>query len=59
MFHAFNTKETARKIHSGCIDILLSVKEQLSLIVFKLSDQGVQYTNRMVTKEVTQIVPIF
>jgi hypothetical protein len=37
----------------------VSANEQLSRFVFKLQDQGVQYTNWIVMQDVTRIVPSF
>ena len=42
-----NTKDTYHKIHPGRESVLTQVKEQLQAFTFRLCEQGVQVTNRM------------
>ena len=56
-FCSFKTNGTAQKIHTGRVGLLAPVKEQLSAFVSHLREQGIQCTNRMVTREATHLVP--
>ena len=41
-FCSFKTNGTTRKIHTGRVGLLAPVKEQLSVIVSHLREQGIQ-----------------
>ena len=58
-FCSFKTNGTARKIHTGRVSLLAPVKEQLSVFVSHLREQGIQCTNRMVAREAARLVPTF
>jgi hypothetical protein len=58
-FCSFKTNGTARKIHTGHVGLLAPVKEQLSVFVSHLHEQGIQCTNRMVAIEAKRLVPSF
>ena len=58
-FCSFKTNGTARKIHTGHVGLLAPVKEQLSVFVSHLHEQGIQCTNRMVAREAARLVPSF
>ena len=58
-FVAYNTKGKAQKIHGGHPGILKPVETQLKSFVFKVCEQGVQLTNRMIGREAARLVPLF
>ncbi len=58
-FVPYNTRGTSRKIHPGRESVLAQVKEQLRAFTFKLREQGVQVTNRMVMREAGRLLPAF
>ena len=58
-FVPYNTRGTSRKIHPGRESVLAQVKEQLRAFTFKLCEQGVQVTNRMVMREAGRLLPTF
>jgi len=58
-FVPYNTKGTSRKIHPGRASVLVQVKQQLQQFMFRLCEQGVQVTNRIVLREAARLLPDF
>ena len=58
-FIVLNTKGSAMTIHSRHNGLLLPTKIQLLVFICKLRDQAVQYTNQMVMREASCIIPAF
>ena len=58
-FCSIKTNGTAWKILTGRVSLLAPVKEQLSVFVSHLREQGIQCTNRMVAREAARLVPSF
>ena len=58
-FIPYNLKGNARKIHVGREGILKPFENELKAFVFKVRDQGVQLTNRMIAREASRLVPSF
>ena len=47
-FVADSTKGTARKIHHSCTRGMTTIRPELEAFMFKICEQGIQLTNRMV-----------
>ena len=58
-FGAFYTKGSVQKIHQGCVGLLVTTQEHFLRFVFKMMEQGIQCTNKMVTREAAWIVSAF
>jgi hypothetical protein len=58
-FVSYNTRGTSRRIHKGRPSILDSIKPQLKSFIFKVREQGIRVTNRMVAREASRLSPSF
>ena len=47
-FVAYSTKGTTRRIHHGRTSMLAAICPELEAFMFKIHEQGIQLTNRMV-----------
>jgi hypothetical protein len=56
---AYSTKGTALKIYHGHTSVLTVIFPELEAFMFKIREQGIQLTNRMVGREVARILPVF
>ena len=58
-FVPYNTTGTARRLHQGRKSALYDVKPRLKAFIFKIREQGVQVTNKMVEREASRLLPSF
>ena len=58
-FVPYNMRGTSRKIHPGRKSVLAQIKNELRAFTFKLCEQAVQVTNRMVMREAGRLLPGF
>ena len=58
-FVAFSTKGTARKIHHGHKSVFPAIRPEFEALMFKVREQGIQLTNRIVRQEAAYLLPVF
>ena len=58
-FVAYSTKGTTHRLHHGHTSVLAAIRPQLEAYIFKIREQGIQLTNRMVEREASDILPVF
>ena len=58
-FVAYSTEGTTRRNHRGRISVLATICPHLEAFKFKIREQGIQLTNRMVEQEAARILPVF
>ena len=59
VFVSYNTTGTTRRLHGGRKSALEEVKPVLKAFIFKIREQGVQVTNKMVEREASRLLPSF
>jgi len=58
-FVAYSTKGTTRRLHQRHTSVLAAILPELEAFMFKIREQGIQLTNRMVEQDAARILPFF
>jgi hypothetical protein len=58
-FVPYNTKGSSQRVHTGCKSVLAKIQPQLKTFIFKIREQGIQVTNRMVARVAVCLLLLF